>query len=91
MRSTSIRRRFPVVSLAAGLFAAAFVLPAHALPMVAGKKCAGQVSETVNPQTGVKSRSCRTVEGTIATETVTKAKADKGTPKGTAAAPKKTD
>jgi hypothetical protein len=85
-------RSLPLIaSLAAGLAAAALAMPAFALPMVNGKKCAGSVSEQVNPNTGVKTRSCRTVDGEIATETVKAAKKDAkaGEAPAEAAAPKK--
>jgi hypothetical protein len=45
-------------------------LEAHARQRVAGKECAGMVSTQRNPQTGEVTRSCRTVDGTIATEPV---------------------
>lgn len=48
----------------------AMALDAHAA-MIAGQKCAGMVSTQRNPNTGEVTRSCRTVEGKIATEHVT--------------------
>jgi hypothetical protein len=42
-------------------------LEAHAA-RIAGKECAGMISTQRNPQTGELTRSCRTVDGTIATE-----------------------
>lgn len=48
----------------------AFALDAHAA-RVAGKECAGMVSTQRNPQTNEVTRSCRTVDGSIATEHVT--------------------
>jgi hypothetical protein len=54
--------------------------PAFAM-MISGAKCAGMVSMQKNPQTGEVTRSCRTVDGGIATETVKSGKTRKPRPK----------
>jgi len=46
-----------------------------------GKQCAGMVSTQRNPQTNEVSRSCRTADGGIATETVKQGKTKKQTTK----------
>jgi hypothetical protein len=48
----------------------AMAFDAHAA-RVAGKECAGMISTQRNPQTNEVTRSCRAVDGTIATEHVT--------------------
>ena len=55
------------------LAALAIALPlgtAHAANKINGKQCAGMVSTQRNPQTDEVTRSCRTVDGDIATEKV---------------------
>ena len=51
--------------------------------MINGKKCAGMVSTQRNPQTDEVTRSCRTVDGTIATEKAGSGKTKKARPKPT--------
>jgi hypothetical protein len=50
---------------------------------IAGKQCAGMISTQRNPHTDEVTRSCRTADGGIATESVGKGKARKVTPKTT--------
>jgi len=49
--------------------------------MINGKKCAGMVSTQRNPQTDEVTRSCRTVDGSIATEKASSGKTKKVRPK----------
>lgn len=64
------------------------VMVAVALPLqtalaakINGKQCAGMVSTQRNPQTNEVTRSCRTVEGGIATEKASSGKTKKLKPK----------
>jgi len=61
------------------LVAVAVALPLQTAQaaMINGKKCAGMVSTQRNPQTDEVTRSCRTVDGSIATETASSGKKSK--------------
>ncbi|MEW5879740.1 MAG: hypothetical protein AB1761_04775 [Pseudomonadota bacterium] len=61
--------KIAIAILAAGALSA-LAADAHAAK-IAGKECAGMVSTQRNPQTNEVTRSCRAVDGTIATEHVT--------------------
>jgi len=67
------------------LVAIAVVLPTETAyaAKINGKQCAGMVSTQRNPKTDEVSRSCRTVDGSIATETVSSGKTKKPRPKTT--------
>jgi len=52
---------------------------AHAANKINGKQCAGMVSTQRNPQTDEVTRSCRTTDGSIATEKVSSGKTKKKT------------
>ena len=66
------------------LVAVAVVLPMQTAlaAKINGKDCAGMVSTQRNPQTNEVTRSCRTTDGSIATEKVNSRKAKKPATKG---------
>ena len=63
-----------VVMTIALMFGGAMLAPNAMAAKVAGKTCAGMISKQKNPKTGEATRSCRTTDGSIATESAGKGK-----------------
>lgn len=63
-----------VVMTVALMFAGVMLAPNAMAAKIAGKTCAGMISKQKNPKTGEATRSCRTTDGSIATEPAGKGK-----------------